>query len=508
MNETSDTAKRLAEVLDHEANKIDRPADLLTRVRRRRLQRRRRRTAFTAAMTVLVIVATVVATTRPHHAPKLVVGGLVGNPTVPRDGSGGKPEAPMSATSVRLLPPAGAAISRLTTYATPTDEAYEQLFVGSQDTNPAELLVETVDTAQGRSGSHPLSTGTWPDRQTVQVGGVTGNLVTTAGTVFVWWSRPDGVEVDTTASGLSAAQVVGALSSARPSDQTRLGFSVPGPLPAGLHLIRSALSEQTSGSLEDVQYTDGGCTAELGVYSGVGTAIGATTGTTRVITFAGQPALISTMAAGPGYLSWTPAPGITAQLISGSACSLLTLARSVRQATPTQFQTATRQLGDRANTVTSNPEPASTTTVQSNTAPEQPVVTVPGPDGTTITLTVSPVAPAGACETIHISDPGISLDPGGGKPAYVAQPTCQATLPTGAGGPSGALWISHGGTRWFLDDGRAPGAVRVEFHVNGGATQVPVKDGWWVAAVPYMDNPHTMAVPFGADGRAGPPFMA
>ena len=421
------------------------------RVGRRRQRRRRRRTAvissviLVASAVVLVVAVIPGATTRN----KVVVGRAV---TVT--------EAPVQAPSPdasRFLPATGSSISQLTTYSNPTDATYEQLYVGDQPTNPAELIVASIDLAQGRSHQNALSAGNFPDASTVAIGPVTAKLsVAGVGNVFVWWTRPDGVEVDVSTSGLGTDQVIAALRTASSSTTSRLGVVLGGDLPGGLHQASSALSEQTNIFLEDVEFTTGRCVASLRIYEGVGGLYSNGTGVTRSTTFLGHPALLTDVPGGSN-LGWSPVPGITAELGAGGSCDALALARSIRRIPAAAWQAELKQLGTRASQQGPMPGEPSTTTAPISNNPEQPVFTGPGPERTTLHLTASGT-PAGTCETLNIDDPGISLDPGGGKPAYVAHATCQPSLPAGNAPLSASLWISHSDTRYFLVEGRAPGS--------------------------------------------------
>jgi hypothetical protein len=365
MSDDLNIAERLGAALDHHAARIEPAADLLVRVQRRRRQRRRRRSASVAVAVIGVVALITAGIVRFDHASDVTVETPTSSvPTsVPRLSA-----SPMGGP-VRLLPPAGASISRLTTYTSRTDDTYQQLYVGDQATDPVELLVETVDVAQGRPATSRLSTGTWPNRHTVQIGRIATNQVADGSQIFAWWTQPNRVEVDITATGLSAPQLDKLLRHARPSAHDRLGFVLGRHLPAGLRLLRRALSEQTNVYLEDVQYHQGGCSAELDVWSGIGQTLGGPPDTTRLISFDGKPAFLITGAG--GLLEWTAKPGVTAELYGGRKCSLIALARTVHHVTTAQFKARQARLGNRSQSVTENPASAPTTTYPDNSPTSQ-----------------------------------------------------------------------------------------------------------------------------------------
>lgn len=295
------------------------------------------------------------------------------------------------------------------------------------------------------------------------------------------------------------------LNTASPSTTSRLGLILGKNLPGGLHQASSALSEQTNIFLEQVVFTTGRCTASLYIYEGVGGLSSNGTSVTRTTTFAGHPALL-TEEPGARTLAWSPVPGITAQAGTSSSCDPVTLARSIRHVAQAEWQTELKQLGTRASQHGPVPGEPSTTTVPINHNPEQPVFAGAGPERTTLHLTAASGTPAGTCETLNISDPGISLDPKGGKPAYIAHTTCQPSLPAGNTPLSASLWISHTNTKYFLIEGRAPGASTIEIALPVGVERITVDHGWWAAPVPYQDNPSYTATPIDPSGHRGTPF--
>lgn len=500
MTKDSEIAERLALVLRSEADRVDAPADLRRRVGRRRQRRRRRRTASISSVVLLAAaIALVVAVAPGATTRNKVVVGRAGTVT----------EAPVTAPSPdasRFLPATGSSINQLTSYTNPTDATYEQLYVGDQPTNPAELIVASIDLAQGRSHQNALTAGNFPDASTVTIGPVTAKLAAAGvGNVFVWWTRPDGVEIDVSTNGLSPDQVIAALNTASPSTTSRLGLILGENLPAGLHQTTSALSQQTNIFLEDVKFTTGRCAASLSIYEGVGGLSANGTRVTRTTTFGGHPALLTE---GPGgsTLEWSPVPGITAQASAGGSCDALAVARSIRQVPQAEWEAQLLLLGTRASQQGPMPGEPSTTTAPISNNPEQPVFTGPGPARTTLHLTAASGTPAGTCQTLNINDPGVSLDPGGGKPAYIAQTTCQPSLPAGNAPLSASLWISHSNTKYFLVEGRAPGANTIEIALPAGVERITVDHGWWAAPVPYQDNPSYTATPIDSTGHRGTPF--
>lgn len=328
------------------------PADALARRPPRRPARRRE---LASCVAVLLAVVGLVTALRVNdsggNARRVVVGG---RPIVVR------PEAPLVETSpdaARLLPPASAAIDQLVTYATPVDSTYQQRYLGTRTTDPPELLVATIDAAQHRSGSPLLSVSRAGHRHPVMVGSMRANLSSAPNRTYLWWTQPNGVEVDVTGTHLSAPEVVEALHRARATTTSRLGLDIRGPLPAGLHLSSTALTRQPGTPLEAVEYHQGTCAAQLGVFSGVDAVVASAPGTTRITTLSGQQALITTDD-NTGTLFWAPYPGITARLSASSTpglCGVTTLAQQVHMVTPAQWEATVTQLGGKAHHVPTTP---------------------------------------------------------------------------------------------------------------------------------------------------------
>lgn len=300
-----------------------------------------------ALLAVVGLVAALRVNDSASNSRRVIVGG---RPIVTR------PEAPLVETSpdaARLLPPPSAAIDQLVTYATPVDSTYQQLYLGTRTTNPPELLVATIDAAQHRSGSPLLSVSRAGSRHPVMIGSLRANLSSAPNKTFLWWTQPDGVEVDVTGTHLTAPEILGVLHRARPTTTSRLGLDVPGPLPAGLHLSSAALTRQPGTPFEAVEYHQGTCSAQLGVFSGVGAVVARAPGTTRITSLAGQQAVITTNDT-TGTLFWAPYPGITARLSTSSTsglCGVTTLAQQVHPVTPAQWEATVTQLGGKAHHV-------------------------------------------------------------------------------------------------------------------------------------------------------------
>ncbi|MDQ2723952.1 MAG: hypothetical protein M3Y36_00400 [Actinomycetota bacterium] len=310
-----------------------------------------RRRELASCVAVLLAVVALAAALRFNgsgtQAGRVVVGGR----TVVT-----QPEAPLLETSpeaARLLPPDSATIDQLVTYATPVDSTYQQLYLGTRTNNPPELLVATIDTAQHRSGSLLLSSSLAGNHQPVRVGSIRANLSSAPDSTYLWWAQPNGVEVDVTATHLTASEVIGALHRAHPSTTSRLGLDIPAPLPAGLHLSSTALSRQPGTSLEDVDYHQGTCAAQLEVFSGLGARVEGASGTTRITTLFGHQALVTTNET-TSTLVWAAYPGVTARLSASSTpgpCGVTTVAQQVHLVTPSQWEGTVTQLGEKAHHV-------------------------------------------------------------------------------------------------------------------------------------------------------------
>ncbi len=339
--------------LDRAARRAALPADATARKRspRRPAHRRELATCMAALLAVVGLVAALRVNGSSGNAGRVVVGG---RPIVAR------PEAPLLETSpdaARLLPPASATIDQVVTYATPVDSTYQQLYLGSRNTDPPELLVATIDAAQRRSGSNLLSISQAGNHHPVKLGSMPANLSSAPDETYVWWTQPNGVEVDVTAKYLTAADVLGALHRAHAATTSRLGLDLPDPLPAGLHLSATALTRQPGTALEAVDYHQGTCAAQLRVFSGVNAALEGAGGPTRLTTLSGHQALITTNDS-TGTLIWAPYPGITARLSakpSPGLCGVTALAQQVQLVPPAQWETTVTQLGGKALHVPTTP---------------------------------------------------------------------------------------------------------------------------------------------------------
>ncbi len=338
-----------AEAYEPAAPGADRPGERAPGEAPRHPVRHRRELA--SCLAVLAVVAGLAVTLRLSHngtnTGRVEVGGRPG-----AHGKQAQPEAPLSQTSpgaARLLPPATASIDQVVTYDTPQDSTFQQLYLGTRPVNPPQLLVATVDVAERRPGSLVLSGSVHGSRHTVRIGSIRATLSSTQDTTFVWWTQA-GVETDITGTHLTATEVLGALSGARASSTSRLGLDIPGPLPASLHLAAAALTRQPGTYLEQLSYHQGTCGAQLGVFSNVDGHIDPASGTTRLTTFSGRPALINT-AGGVDELVWAPIPGITARLSVRSPpgrCEVTALAQQIHLVTAAQWDATLAHLGNKA----------------------------------------------------------------------------------------------------------------------------------------------------------------
>lgn len=479
------------------------PPDAYRRVVAKTTGARRRRQALVSltAVAALAVVGVGLAGRQTSSPRSVVVSGAPNSPPMAI--------APTAAASSRLLPPATSTISRLAAYQMPGATSDEQLYLGTEPTNPAELAITSVKASQRNLGKATLlSFADLAGAHTRRVGSLTVTLASgSPEALFAWWLEPDGTEVDLKAAHLTGAEFTAVVNNATKSSVSGHGPFLAG-LPASLHFVRSAVSSQ-SGYIETLGYTQAGCTAALAVNSGIGDILHV--GDTHLTTKSGSVALLSAEANNSTALTWSPLPGITAQLTAPTTsgpCTVTHLAQGIRSVTESQWEATLRQLGTTAQIVSSPAHDKSqpSVTAPPSTDPNQPIVTTAGPEGTTLRLNAVTAA-GGICATLNISDPGLASDPRGGKGPYQAQQVCIKELPA-AGPLRSSLWISPTNTRYFLVFGRATGAsaLSVTLHSNQVVT-VPVTEGWWAIAIPYSDNAINRAVTVQADGQPSSSFV-
>lgn len=504
MTTNEDIGQRLSEALQREARDLQPPPQLFEQVSRRRMRLgRRHRQHRSVAMLVSALVIAGGSFFAVNHG-----GGEVASRQVVVGSSNLTPPR-----ATRLLPPTTAAIAHLTTVDTPGPRSHQQMYLGRQSVNPPEILINTISGSQQNLGPRVLSKGNYQSPQHLRLAGSNATLAEAGGNVFAWWFESDGTEVDVTGSHITASNLILAVKDATSSrgSSPSQGLILPEPLPQTLRLVASAESIQAP-SLENITYSIGACSASLAVISGLGEVFGSNP--TRLMTVSGHPALLTMAANNTEVLAWTPLSGVSAQLSTTAAsgtCSVGSMATGIRSVTYQQLEAAVRQLGSRAHATTSASQSSvtapATTSAPVNHTGGQPVLKAPGPDGTALELDVASSTSAETCATLHISDPGVPADPGGGKGSYAAQPLCVGQLPAD-GELGGSLWVSHTGARYFLIVGRAEGAVSIVAHLQGGITHFMVNQGWWAAAIPYTDTPGFTATAVEPTGQLGATFLA
>lgn len=318
----------------------------------------RRRRELVSCLALVAVVAGVVTFRLSSSAGRNPSVAVAGRTVADRGGiQTSAPSGPRSPDDARLLPPAGASIGRLVTSDLAVDSTYQQRYLGDGSTNPPQLVLSTIDVVQHRSGSSLLSESMPSSHQTVKVGSHRAALRSAGGRIFLWWMEPDGVEVDVTATNLATSEVVHALTHAKPSRTSRLGLDVGGVLPAGLHLVAAVLTNQPGTAIEELDYRQGTCDAQLEVFNNVDGQSGPASGTTRAMTVSGHPGLLTTDH-DAATVVWAPIPGFTAQLSAPApdACDAAALAQQVHRVTPAQWAVTFTQLGAKAQHVPATPE--------------------------------------------------------------------------------------------------------------------------------------------------------
>ncbi len=321
-------------------------------------RRQSRHLALVSCLAVLAVVVGAVTLRLNSSHGKAQQVAVAGRTVADRGGTQREaPSGPRSPDVARLLPQASASIGRLVTYDMPVDSTYQQLFVGTRTVNPPQLLVSTIDVSEHRSGSRLLSESLPRSHQTAQVGSHRVALHSREGRIYLWWREPDGVEVDITATKLTTSEVVHALMHADVSHTSRLGLEIVGVLPAGLHLVSSVFTNQPGMPVEELEYRQGTCDAQLEVFSNVDGDTGPASGTTRWTILAGHQALITTDH-DIVTLVWAPVQGFTAQISASTqpACDVTALVQQVHRVTTSQWAATFMQLGAKAQHLPAGPK--------------------------------------------------------------------------------------------------------------------------------------------------------
>jgi hypothetical protein len=304
-----------------QAEQIESSPDLLTRVERRRRQRRMRRVisigTVLGAITVVVASALVfghksleneqVATS---GSAKMSVasrnaGPFEESPTVstPRDGS-------------YLVPSSMSSVDSIILNDSLTDSDYQQLYWRASETDPAQVLVQTIDLNQGLYTPTLFSTQNFVNGHSFRAGNIIGRIAKSDPVTRLWWTEADGVEVDIMSSGVATTALMNLVSDANPLPGYRLGLSFIEPLPAGLREVRSASSLQSAGPIETVAYHEDACSVELDVYDGL-FAVTSAKSITALTTFAGSNAEMTVITGTARVLTWFPSIGLSAQISVG-----------------------------------------------------------------------------------------------------------------------------------------------------------------------------------------------
>ncbi|MGH9016351.1 MAG: hypothetical protein ACRDY1_01265, partial [Acidimicrobiales bacterium] len=239
----------------------------------------------------------------------------------------------------------------------PSTGTYEQAYQGPQPTDPAELLVTTVQAQPGAISGYQSGS------QRVSVGGGWGYLTSYPDRQLLWQTSDD-VVVSLESTAMSAPDMVTAAQMIEPHPAAQLGVTVTGTLPDGLAFVAGGFAGDDSSlwQVNSVMFSEGTCHAYTQEWAGTAadfTPVAIIAQSTRVVNVNGTPGLLAQIESDTSALLWEIEPGVDMRL-QGSDCDLTTLASDLRTVDQSQLQAVVASLGSRGRDVTPRaPTPSS-----------------------------------------------------------------------------------------------------------------------------------------------------